>query len=112
MAAWGFSPTRLSDEERRALQATYRAQARMEKGVPWGFSYESEFILSNPMPARCVGCGYQWTGRDAIRAPSLRNCSCFWCHGELVALDLEAYAARLDALALHRIPYQASLAFT
>lgn len=36
---------------------------------------EAEIV---PIPAICKR-GHNWTGRDAIRAPSLRNCLCFWC---------------------------------
>jgi hypothetical protein len=89
-----------------ALRVLLRAQKRLECGMEWGFSYEREFILGNPIAARCVRCAYFWTERDAIRAPSLRGCSCFWCHGELVALDAEAYAERLRTLHLHRLPQQ------
>lgn len=61
-----------------------------------------------PIPARCEKCGYDWIDgiktvsrqimklfplradpgpimcRDAIRAPSLRGCRCFWCGGRLL----------------------------
>lgn len=40
---------------------------------------ESEIV---PIPARCTR-GHAWIGRDAIRAPSLRNCCCFWCGAPL-----------------------------
>jgi hypothetical protein len=89
-----------------ALRVLLRTQKRLERGMEWGFSYEREFILGNPIAARCVRCAYFWAERDAIRAPSLRGCSCFWCHGELVALDAEAYAERLRTLHLHRLPQQ------
>lgn len=111
LRAWGFTPPRLSEEERVELLAARRAQARLEREVPWGFSYGRDFILENPIAALCSGCGYRWTGRDAIRAPSLRGCSCFWCRGEMVALDAEAYAERLRTLHLHRVAYQVSLEF-
>ena len=35
-----------------------------------------------PIPARCKR-GHDWVGPDAIRAPSLHNCRCFWCGAEL-----------------------------
>jgi hypothetical protein len=62
--------------------------------------YSAEEIV--PIPAKCAGCGYDWIDsvrgpspqllrmwphlrgsppvmtRDAIRAPSLRQCRCFW----------------------------------
>ena len=71
-------------------------------------SYTAEEIV--PIPAKCVNprCGYDWVdgvresspqllrlwphlrgdpprpNRDAIRAPSLRGCRCFWCGGALI----------------------------
>lgn len=102
---------KLAVEARELLKQTYRAQARLERAVPWGHSYESEFILGNPMEAGCEKCGYLWVGRDAIRAPTLRNCSCFWCHGRLIALNLEAYGARLRLLQQHRIAIQGRFDF-
>lgn len=36
------------------------------------------------LPAKCSKCNRAFVGRDAIRAPSLRQCCCFWCHGPLV----------------------------
>lgn len=60
-----------------------------------------------PIPAKCRKCGYDWIDavrppcanvirlfphlrndpprmvRDAIRAPSLEMCRCFWCGGRL-----------------------------
>jgi hypothetical protein len=38
------------------------------------------------IPAICAGCGYLWVGLDAIRAPALAGCRCFWCGGRLRAL--------------------------
>jgi hypothetical protein len=36
-----------------------------------------------PLPAKCSKCRRVFVGRDAIRAPSLDNCSCFYCWGKL-----------------------------
>ena len=41
--------------------------------------------LPLPISAKCKKCGYNWIGNDAISAPSLLGCLCFWCHGELRA---------------------------
>lgn len=46
--------------------------------------------------ARCNGCGFRWVGRDAIRAPSLAGCRCFWCAGELVEFAGATEAGWLD----------------
>lgn len=46
-----------------------------------GVSYDLAEIV--PIPAKCTGCGFDWVGRDAIRAPSLDNCSCAWCWNTL-----------------------------
>lgn len=102
----------MSDEERVALEATLRAQRRIERRLPPGNLYDPEFILRNPIPARCATCGYPWTERDAIKSPTLRNCACFWCQGSLVALDQGAYADRLSNLHLHIVPFQPPLVFT
>lgn len=74
-----------------------------ERDAPQVYT-EAELV---PIPARCAKCGYDWVDgvktpsrqlvrlfplardlgpvvcRDAIRAPSLRQCRCFWCGGEL-----------------------------
>ncbi len=102
---------RMTEAEHAALMVVRRAQRRLERGVEFGYSYASDFILSHPLRAQCAGCGYLWVGRDAIRSPNLLNCSCFWCHGELVTLDLTAYEERLKTLHLHRVPYQVTLQF-
>lgn len=37
-----------------------------------------------PIPAQCKGKhNHPWVGVDAINAPSLRGCVCFWCGAEL-----------------------------
>lgn len=45
-----------------------------------------EFTLAEliPIPAKCSKCRRVFVGRDAIRAPSLDNCSCWYCWGKLV----------------------------
>lgn len=44
--------------------------------------------MPRPIPAVCANrrCGFHWCGRDAIRAPSLEMCRCFWCGSKLVPL--------------------------
>jgi predicted Zn-ribbon and HTH transcriptional regulator len=44
-----------------------------------------EYTLAElvPIPAKCAKCKRNWLGRDAIRAPSLDNCRCFYCGGQL-----------------------------
>lgn len=97
---------RLNDAGRAMLKRALVVQTRGEKRVPTGFSYDLEFILSHPVPAACAGCGRLWrkAGRyaDDIRAPTLRNCSCFYCGGRQVALDQDAYADRLRTIHLYR----------
>lgn len=39
--------------------------------------------LPPPIPAKCPKCRYDWVDKDAIRAPSLSGCCCFWCHSLL-----------------------------
>lgn len=71
-----------------------------------GIEYQLSFILDNPIPAECVRCGYQWVDsdkyKDAIRAPSLDNCACFFCWSGLRPLDEAAYEERLATLHLYR----------
>jgi hypothetical protein len=43
--------------------------------------YEPEEIV--PIPAKCTKCGFNYTGKDAIRAPSLECCLCWNCWGKL-----------------------------
>lgn len=102
---------RVPEAERSALAAARRRRRALERAVPDGHAYDPRFIRSQPIPARCFKCGYFWTGKDAIGSPLLRNCSCFFCHGELVPLDLDAYAERIASLHLHRIPEQPELDF-
>jgi hypothetical protein len=47
---------------------------------------EEEYSLAElvPIPAKCSKCKRVFLGRDAIRAPSLACCSCFYCHGKLI----------------------------
>lgn len=42
---------------------------------------EAEIV---PIPAKCPKCKFDWVKRDAIRAPSLMNCRCFWCGSRLI----------------------------
>ena len=46
------------------------------------YEYARDEIV--PLPAKCGKCGRNWVGRDAIRAPSLRQCRCFYCGGKLL----------------------------
>lgn len=53
--------------------------------------WTEEYVLSNPIPARCTKCKRFWiegNGNGAIVAPSLDNCACFYCHGKLVEIEL------------------------
>lgn len=45
--------------------------------------YTVEYVTKNAIPAKCVKCGRDWVGRDAIRSPSLACCGC-WCGGKLI----------------------------
>lgn len=47
---------------------------------------EEEFTLAElvPIPAKCSKCKRVFLGKDAIRAPSLDNCCCWYCWGKLV----------------------------
>lgn len=92
-----LTPIRTRPEEQAAATPT----PKTEEEEPDGVSYDLAFILNNPIPAKCAKCNYQWAGRDAIRAPSLKNCSCFYCGGRLVPLDKEGYKRRLETLHLH-----------
>jgi DNA-directed RNA polymerase subunit N (RpoN/RPB10) len=102
----------MTNEEREQLEQSGKAQRRIERAIPLGRLYDAEFILKNPIPARCAGCGYHWSERDAIKSATLRNCVCFWCRGKLIALDMESYTERLKNLHLYSIPYQPELSFT
>lgn len=90
-------------------------------------SYDHDFIVNNPIPARCKKCKRQFVDgevvkfadyegkvrqkvcNEAIRAPTLSNCRCFYCWGELVPLDKKAYAERLTTLHLYRQAEQGAL---
>lgn len=73
-----------------------------------GREYGLEYIKANPIPAKCKKCGHKWIdgepftitrirngkpvvthhiANDAIRAPSLSQCRCFYCGGELGPLE-------------------------
>lgn len=72
-----------------------------------GREYDHDYIMENPIPAKCSKCKKPFVDgpqsvvrmvkgklvekalycRDAIRAPSLSNCRCFYCGGQLVALE-------------------------
>jgi hypothetical protein len=62
--------------------------------------YTSDEIV--PIPAQCKGPHkHNWTGRDAIRAPSLGNCCCFWCGAPL--RPHPDYPAVIDAATRRRM---------
>lgn len=72
-----------------------------------GREYDLDYIMENPIPAKCKRCGFDWIDgktefiprfmgwygppqggktvvlNDAIRAPSLEGCRCGVCGGEL-----------------------------
>ena len=92
------------------------------RAIPEG-EYDHDFIMGNPIPARCVKCRRHFIDgetitvwdyskclakeivcRDAIRAPQLENCRCFWCGGNLRPLDPESYRRRQKELPKHFIP--------
>ena len=64
-----------------------------------GENYTLEEIV--PIPAQCPRCKYSWVGRDAIRAPSLANCGCFWC-GSLRLIPHPDYPPVVDAVTARR----------
>lgn len=92
-------------------------------------SYDRDFIINNPIPARCKKCKRQFVDgelftcvdydrtfrlvlcKDAIQAPTLITCRCFYCWGELLPLDANAYARRLETLHLYRLSEQRTLNF-
>ena len=76
-------------------------------------SYDEQFILENPIPAQCRKCGEKFEDgiiikvydsvrqkvvekicNEAIRAPQLENCRCFYCGGKLLPLDSVSYQNR------------------
>jgi predicted Zn-ribbon and HTH transcriptional regulator len=61
-------------------------EANMAKPVEIDGETCWEYDLSEivPIPAKCTKCKRNWTGKDAIRAPSLKICRCFYCDGELI----------------------------
>ena len=85
------------------------------ENIPEG-SYDREFIMNNPIPARCAKCRrhfidgdvFRWVDgdgtvrekicNDAIRAPLLEQCRCFYCGGNLRPLDEKSYQQRLAEL--------------
>jgi hypothetical protein len=87
---------------------TCKRQRQLEAQVKDG-EYDLTFIIKNPIPSICKNCKYKWVGRDAITAPSLYNCICFWCKGPLIPLDFEEYRARLAVLHFYIIPEQMRL---
>lgn len=73
-----------------------------------GREYSESYIMANPIPARCKKCGHKWIdgevqkvvkykngmpysttiiANDAIRAPALSGCRCFYCGGGLGPLE-------------------------
>lgn len=61
-----------------------------------------EFTLAElvPLPAKCSKCRRTFVGRDAIRAPTLANCSCWYCWGKLVPHP--GYPDVVDAITVRR----------
>lgn len=91
-----------------------------EPEIPEG-KYDHKFIMDNPIPAQCVKCKrtfidgelFRWHDgvqmreticNDAIRAPTLANCLCFYCNGKLKPLDPESYKKRMAELPKYFIP--------
>ena len=52
-----------------------------------GCEYDLAYIIANGIPARCPQCKRTFEGRDAIHAPSLTNCHCFYCSAPLRPLQ-------------------------
>lgn len=92
----------------------------MSKQVLQG-NYDHDFIMNNPIPAQCVKCQrhfidgelFRWFDgekvrekicNDAIRAPQLENCRCFYCGGTLRPLDAESYRKRQAEIHKYFIP--------
>lgn len=90
------------------------------KSLPPG-NYDHDYIMNNPIPAQCVGCQrrfidgelFRWFDgekmrekvcNEAIRAPELENCFCFYCNGKLRPLDPEAYRKRQAEIQKYFIP--------
>ena len=75
--------------------------------------YDEKFILASPIPAECRKCRAKWIDegkfKDAIRAPTLDGCRCFYCGGNLKPLDRTAYNLRLKELPKDRKAYQPDL---
>ena len=48
--------------------------------------------MPKPIPAICTNakCRFHWTGRDAIRSPSLENVRCFWCQSTIEPIAVPA----------------------
>lgn len=74
-----------------------RTIAEIKSSIPVG-NYDHDFIMSNPIPAQCEKCKRHFIDgeivkvwdyaknepktivcNEAIRAPSLINCFCFYC---------------------------------
>jgi hypothetical protein len=73
----------------------------MQSALPFdeiGTQYDGDFIRNNPIPACCLKCKRRFEGRDAIGAPTLEMCRCFYCGGNLRPIDKKAYAQRLIEL--------------
>lgn len=67
-----------------------------------------------PLPAKCGKCKRVFIGADAILAPSLKTCRCFWCHGHLKPHPdfeqvVDAETMRRDAAAQKPKPVQRTL---
>jgi hypothetical protein len=75
--------------------------------------YDEKFIMDNPIPAKCKKCKREFVDdarfKEAIRAPLLESCRCFYCSGKLAPLDPAAYRAGLEAMKNHRQAYQPGL---
>lgn len=84
-------------------------------------NYDHDFIMNNPIPAVCAKCRRKFVDgeivrcfdgtqvkeivcNDAIRAPQLENCLCFYCGGKLLPLDADGYRRRQAELPKYFIP--------
>ncbi len=55
----------------------HRDTSPQRSRIPFGYDETQKPLY--PIPAYCQKCGHEFLGREAITAPSLQNCICFWC---------------------------------
>ena len=75
-----YLATVLRDLEPDEWEARWHHAEWSSERIALPFAHTDEKKPLYPLAAQCRRCGHEFIGREAIKAPSLQNCMCFWCH--------------------------------